>query len=140
MNIYQDNQSCFQPFFLPESHCDTNPKLFDAQEAIMLGNLFKELYMSYRGFSNYCLQPQNKKQQALLEVQTYEFVAHEINLYLDIHPKNQRMVQLYREYADKAKAAKKDFEKEFGPLLVSDSENKVPFQWVQGPWPWEYQC
>ena len=35
---------------------------------------------------------------------------------------------------------KKDFEKEFGPLLVSDSENKVPFQWVQGPWPWEYQC
>ena len=59
---------------------------------------------------------------------------------MDIHPKNQRMVQLYREYADKAKAAKKDFEKEFGPLLVSDSENKVPFQWVQGPWPWEYQC
>lgn len=50
MNIYQDNQSCFQPFFMPESHCDTNPKLFDAQEAIMLGNLFKELYMSYRGF------------------------------------------------------------------------------------------
>ena len=66
MNIYQDNQSCFQPFFMPESHCDTNPKLFDAQEAIMLGNLFKELYMSYRGFSNYCLQPQNKKQQALI--------------------------------------------------------------------------
>ena len=111
MNIYQDNQSCFQPFFMPESHCDTNPKLFDAQEAIMLGNLFKELYMSYRGFSNYCLQPQNKRQQALLEVQTYEFVAHEINLYLDIHPKNQRMVHFIENMLIKPKQPKKILKK-----------------------------
>ncbi len=140
MNIFQDNQTCFQPFFVPETTKERNPKLFDPEEAIMLGNLFKDLYMSYRGFSNYCIQPQTKRQQALLEVQMYEFVAHEINLYLDMHPQNQRMVQLYKEYANKAKAARKAFEKEFGPLLVLNSENKIPFEWVQGPWPWEYQC
>lgn len=140
MNVFQDNQSCFQPFFMPETNLEKNPKLFDPQEAIMLGNLFKDLYMTYHGFSNYCLQPQTKRQQVLLEVQMYDFVAHEINLYLDMHPQNQRMVKLYTEYAQKAKEAMHRFETEFGPLAVKDSQDKPPFQWVQGPWPWEYQC
>ncbi len=108
-----------------------NPKLFDPQEAIMLGNLFKDLYMTYNGFSNYCLQPHNRRQQALLEVQMYGFVAHEINLYLDMHPNNQRMVELYTEYAKKAKEATAAYEKEFGPLSVQDTPNKTPFEWFK---------
>lgn len=140
MNIFQDNQNCFQPYFMNRApQQDKNPKLFDPQEAFMLGNLFKNLYMTYNGFSNYCLQPHNRRQQALLEVQMYGFVAHEINLYLDIYPNNQRMVELYTEYAQKAKEATQVFEKEFGPLSVQDTPNQTPFEWVQGPWPWEYQ-
>ena len=106
----------------------------------MLGNLFKELYMSWNGFSNYCLQPENRRQQALLEVQMFDFVAHEINLYLDTHPKNQRMIQLYHEYVDKANQARENFEKEFGPLFVTNSQSENNFDWIKGPWPWDYQC
>lgn len=143
MNVFQDNRNCFQPYFMNQTQCqcqEKNPKLFDSQEAFMLGNLFKELYMTYQGFSNYCLQPQSPKQQALLEVQMYRFVAHELNLYLDMHPQNQRMVQLFHEYTQKADEAQKNYEKKFGPLSVNESENQVPFQWVEGPWPWEHQC
>ncbi len=139
MNVFQDNQNYFNPYSMTRESCQKNPKLFDPQEAIMLGNLFKNLYMSWNGFSNYCLQPENKRQKLLLEVQMYDFVAHEINLYLDIYPNNQRMLQLYNEYAKKAKQATNEFEKEYGPLTVQDSSNKIPFEWVQGPWPWEYQ-
>lgn len=132
MNIFQDNQNCFQPYFMNNAiQQEKNPKLFDPQEAIMLGNLFKDLYMTYNGFSNYCLQPHNRRQQALLEVQMYGFVAHEINLYLDMHPNNQRMVELYTEYAKKAKEATAAYEKEFGPLSVQDTPNKTPFEWFK---------
>lgn len=96
--------------------------------------------MSYQNFSNYCLQPQTERQKALLEVQMYGFVAHEINLYLDIYPQNQRMIDLYNTYAKKTKEAQENFEKKYGPLSVIDSSNQVPFEWVEGPWPWEYQC
>lgn len=106
----------------------------------MLGNLFKNLYMSYHGFSNYCLQPQSQRQKALLEVQMYAFIAHEINLFLDTHPDNQRMIKLYVDYANKAKDAQKTFEKDYGPLSVQNTTDKIPFEWVDGPWPWEYQC
>ena len=140
MNVFQTNQNCYFDAFMKQNHQDINPKLFDAQEAIMLGNLFKELYMSWNGFSNYCLQPENRRQQSLLEVQMFDFVAHEINLYLDTHPKNQRMIQLYHEYVDKANQARENFEKEFGPLFVTNTQSENNFDWIKGPWPWDYQC
>ncbi len=140
MNIYQDNQNAFQPTFMMKETKKNNPKLFNPEEAFMLGNLFKNLYMSYHGFSNYCLQPQSQRQKALLEVQMYAFIAHEINLFLDTHPDNQRMIKLYVDYANKAKDAQKTFEKDYGPLSVQNTTDKIPFEWVDGPWPWEYQC
>ena len=68
------------------------------------------------------------------------YFAHEINLYLDTHPKNQRMIQLYHEYVDKANQARENFEKEFGPLFVTNSQSENNFDWIKGPWPWDYQC
>lgn len=139
MNIIQENEDNIQMQCMSKETEDKNPKLFNPQEAFMLGNLFKNLYMTYCGFSNYCLQPQSRRQRALLDVQMYGFVAHEINLFLDMHPKNQRMAELYIEYANKAKEAQHIFEKEFGPLSVQNSSDKVPFEWIECPWPWEYQ-
>lgn len=139
MNIFQDNQNGFQPFLTNQNMKQMNPKLFEPEEAFMLGNLFKDLYMTYNGFSNYCVQPMSQRAQALLEVQIYSFVAHEINLYLDTHPDNKRMIELYQKYAAKAKEATQAFEKQYGVLTVQNSTNEIPFEWVQGPWPWEYQ-
>ena len=82
--------------------------------------------MSYQGFSNYCLQPENARQQALLEVQMYYFVAHEINLYLDTHPHDEKMIQLYEQYIQKAKQSQNAFEKKYGPLEVQNTQNKIP--------------
>lgn len=137
MNIFQDNQNYYNPFLNVNAIQQMN--LFQPQEAFMLGNLFKDLYMSYNGFSNYCLQPMNQRQKALLEVQINGFVAHEINLYLDMHPDDQKMIQMYHDYVQKTKEATEAFEKQFGPLTVSNSSTDSPFQWVQGPWPWEHQ-
>lgn len=139
MNIFQDEHNYFNPYLAVQTNTNQQPKLFDPQEAFMLGNLFKDLYMTYRGFSNYCLQPISQREKALLEVQMYGFVAHEINLYLDIYPNNQRMLEIYHHYSKKAKEATEHFEKEYGPLTVQESSTKTPFEWVQGPWPWEYQ-
>ena len=139
MNIFQEDKNCFTPFYMSNQTRQCQPVLFDPQEAISLGNLFKDLYMSYQGFSNYCLQPENARQQALLEVQMYYFVAHEINLYLDTHPHDEKMIQLYEQYIQKAKQSQNAFEKKYGPLEVQNTQNKIPFEWIQGPWPWEYQ-
>ena len=76
MNIFQDENNYFNPYLAVQTNTNQQPKLFDPQEAFMLGNLFKDLYMTYRGFSNYCLQPISQREKALLEVQMYGFVAN----------------------------------------------------------------
>ena len=139
MNIFQEDKNFYSPFYTPHYSRHTKPSLFEPQEAIMLGNLFKDLYMSYQGFSNYCLQPENERQQFLLELQMYNFVAHEINLYLDTHPDDEKMIQLYQEYVQKGQQAQDAFEKKFGILYVQNTQDHVPFEWLEGPWPWEFQ-
>ena len=52
MNIFQDENNYFNPYLAVQTNTNQQPKLFDPQEAFMLGNLFKDLYMTYRGFSN----------------------------------------------------------------------------------------
>lgn len=139
MNIFQEDQNYYSPFYMGNRSRQCPPALFEPQEAITLGNLFKNLYMSYQGFSNYCIQPENARQQALLEVQMYHFIAHEMNLYLDTHPDDTKMMKLYEENVKKGQQAQLAFEQKYGPLQVQNTDSKIPFEWLQGPWPWEYQ-
>ena len=121
----------------PHQCTNNNLMLFDSLEGFMLGNLFKNLYMSYRGFSNYFFQSENERQDLLTKYQMYSFSAHELNLYLDTHPKDQHALSLFNDFIQKKKEAKKIFEKKYGPLDVNFNTNKDFFEWTKGPWPWE---
>ena len=137
MNIFLNEPKQFNPY--PMHKKEKTISLFDDKEAFMLGNLFKNLYMSYNGFSNYFFQPENDRQKKLALVQMYLFIAHEINLFLDTHPTNEEMIMLYNKYASLYKEAMCEFESVYGPLLVANTNESNPFSWVKGPWPWEHQ-
>ncbi len=140
MNIFSNNQNYFQPYPLNAyTNSKTNQKLFDDQEAFILGNLFRNLYMSYKGFSNYYLQPTDKKQEALFQVQMYNFISLELNLYLDMHPNNKEMLHLLHQNNEKLQNAINDYETNYGPLTLNNSKHSNTYEWLQGPWPWEHQ-
>lgn len=112
-------------------------QLFTPDEAINLGNLFKDLYMSYKGFSNYCFNAMNEREKLLYEVQKYCFCAHEMNLYLDNYGHNCDVYNLYKDYKNKADQYMELYENQYGPLTVEHSNCKNNFNWIKGPWPWE---
>lgn len=86
------------------------------------------------------LKPCSKRQACLMQVQIYDFATHELNLYLDTHPGNTKMLALFKEYNECAKKARMEYEQHFGPLTVSAVHaEKTPWIWIQGPWPWERQ-
>lgn len=117
----------------------SNSELFDESKAFMLGNLFKSLYLPYKGFTNYPIQSMTNRQQKLQKLQMHEFSAHEANLYLDNYPNDNEMLKLFNKHNEQAKIAREEFEKEFGPLTVSDADNDQKWEWVSHPWPWEKQ-
>ncbi len=117
-----------------------NTCLFSAEEGFNLGNLFKNLYTPYGQMTNFALQPCSPRQACLMQVQILEFAAHELNLYLDTHQDDEKMLALFNEYNACALKARKEFEVKFGPLAVSDvNADCTSWIWIQGPWPWERQ-
>lgn len=81
-----------------------------------------------------------KEQAAMLKrIQEMEFVAVELNLYLDTHPCDEDAVNDYNCAVDVLKKLRKDYEAAFGPLFNFGwgGFSRTPWQWIEGPWPWE---
>jgi len=82
-----------------------------------------------------------EKQEAMLrQIQEMEFVAVELNLYLDTHPDDEDAINDFNCAVQALREYKEAYEEEFGPLLNfghGGFAKDAPWQWLQGPWPWE---
>ena len=115
-----------------------NQNLFNPTEGFIKGNMFSNLYSEYKNYKPQRLNPKNEQEKMLYELDSISFAAHELNLYLDMHPEDQSMVTLFNDYRRKLEELTKNYEDKFGPLMVNseEMENKT-FSWTNSPWPWE---
>lgn len=103
-------------------------------EALNRGNLFDYYYWPYKYVAN--IKPANEKEDLMMKIQMYAFAAHELNLYLDIYPNNEEIINLYNKYSNESNNYLKEYENKYGCITLNDME-KSPWQWINSPWPWE---
>lgn len=80
------------------------------------------------------------KQAALLnKIQESEFVAIELNLYLNTHPDDLAALNDYNYAVDTARMLAARYESEYGPLYNFGLQNNSAqcWRWIESPWPWE---
>lgn len=115
-----------------------NFDLFSPKEGFEKGNLFSNLYSEYKNYRPATLTPRNEQERKLYDLQAICFAAHELNLYLDIHPENKSMIALFNDYKDKENELTREYESKYGPLTVdSPATGETSFKWVEDKWPWE---
>ena len=119
------------------SNNTTSNQLATINLALDRGNLFNNLYDPYKNYKYNNLTATNKREELLLNVLRYDFVLTELNLYLDIYPKDRNMINLYNQYLEEKKRACFEYTKNFGPLTLDDQSNNNSWSWLQSPWPWE---
>ena len=74
----------------------------------------------------------------IYELSAIAFAAHELNLYLDLHPEDQSMLALFNDYRRKSNELTREYEEKYGPLNISsNSLDGNNFTWATDPWPWE---
>ena len=136
-NIPEDWYKEFNNNFNIYDKMDTT-NLADPKEAFLRGNLFNNLYDPYKNYKYGTLRVTNAKEELLYNILMYKFVLIELNLYLDTHPNNSQMINLYKQYLKEEKTLCDQFEKSYGPLTL-DSENidNNSWNWIKSPWPWE---
>ena len=111
-------------------------KLYDVYNGYIRGNMFPELFNQYKISRPYDIKPMNNQAELLTKLNAYCFASHDLNLYLDTHPNDREMINLFKEFTQDSKIATEEYENKYGPILV-DSSLTYPWAWNDSPWPWE---
>ena len=114
-------------------------ELDNPYDGYIKGNMFVNLYKPYKNYRPIRLVPNNEQAEMLLEVNKLEFASHEIRLYLDNFPNDQKMISKFNEYRKMTNEAIDRYQRKYGPLLESDLSNPNLFSWQATPWPWEME-
>lgn len=77
------------------------------------------------------------REESLKQLQSYNFAAYDMLLYLDTHPNDKKAFEMFKELVSKTKVLMTEYEKEFGPLTAFSSAAFSQFEWIKSPWPWE---
>ena len=111
------------------------PKLYDITEGLERGNLFPGLYDPYKNYAPGKLKVSCERDKKLLEIQKLDFAISDLNLYLDLHPDDMSVYNIFKSYVMECKNKKKEFTKIYGPLMLDELTDE--YEWSKGVWPWE---
>lgn len=129
------NNNYNKPTFTEDANAS---KLYDPYQGFIRGNMFPKLYNGYKSSSPIVLDPKDERQEMLMYLDSLSFAAHDINLYLDIFPKDKDMIEAFANYRKEANQVMDKYQQTYGPLLVNSEANTVyPWAWDNRPWPWE---
>ena len=115
-----------------------NTSLFDPYQGFIRGNMFQGLYDPYKLKEPFDIKPMNEQAELLTYIDSLSFACIDLNLYLDVNPNDKSAIDLFNQYRSQKKDLMDEYEKKFGPLLLSsDSLDTYPWAWDDRPWPWE---
>lgn len=72
------------------------------------------------------------------KLQSSEFDLIETVLYLDAYPTETKALEHYYEAKDTYDKFKKEYTEQYGPLTSYDN-NGNSWDWINSPWPWQYE-
>ena len=113
-------------------------QILDPTQGWMRGNMFANLYDSYKSYKPAEIKASNEQQALLYQVMQYKFALTDLDLYLDTHPNDSNAINLYNNYLNIEKQMSDKYESMYGPLtLDSNHLDKNTWIWKNSPWPWE---
>ena len=140
MNYYNDYYNYENNNYnLPLYKEDYNKKnIYDPYNGFIRGNLFPDLYNTYKISNPYNIEPMNDQAKLLTEIDSLCFALIDLNLYLDVNNNDKDIIKLYNQYLNKKNSLLDMYQKKYGPItLDSESLNNYPWNWIKSPWPWE---
>ena len=115
---------------------DDSKTLFNVEDGLVHGNMFKDEYMGYKDFKPVKLAASDDKSRMLLSIYQYDFAINDLSLYLDLHPENKEIYSIFKEYTTKLNYLVDTYESIYGPLEI-DHSNYDNYMWSKGNWPFD---
>ena len=110
-----------------------NHNLVDNKLGLQRGNMFENEYKTYK---NYTPKALNINNELLLKLYETNFAIIDLNLYLDLHPNDNKLYDIYKNYVETFEKYKNLYEQNYGPLEIT-CINSNTYNWIDNPWPWD---
>lgn len=108
---------------------------YGSGEALNRGTLFPGLDLPFKNMYNktnpYAGTP-------LGELMALQFVVQELKLYLDTHKDDEEAFKALKDAIALEKEGRLRYVKLYGPIQFDDVADSETYNWIDGPWPWEY--
>ena len=135
--LFEDNDfDINMAFFIPDVDFNRTGNVLSPMDGFLRGNMFQDEYEPYKNLTYFKLNPSNDKERLLYQVMAYSFAINDLNLYLDLHPDNKGMLDLFKKYVKEEKELCNEYVNKYGPLEVNEVKGQK-FDWINSPWPWE---
>ncbi len=74
------------------------------------------------------------------DITTTHIMVQELLLYLNTHPDDKEALILFNSYVKKYNELKDEYNQNYGMLNAEGTTSPFPWQWINEPWPWEYDA
>lgn len=107
---------------------------YEASEALSRGTLFPGLDLPFMNVVNDTLPATQ-----MTEMMAIDFVADELELYLDTHSDDLEAFAMYQTFLALRQEARERYSRACGPVTQQDMLGAERYTWLGNPWPWEYR-
>lgn len=81
-----------------------------------------------------------RREELRRQIDELQFVALELNLFLDTHPNDKQALRDYAQVSQSLMRVVDIYQRTYGPLFGSGfGPSGYPWQWIEEPWPWEIE-
>lgn len=129
--INMDNQ-----YKMNDKKITTKDGKIDLENGFYLGNIFVDTYKPYKNFKQKKVNAYSEQEKMLLRIQELDFILNDLNLYLDINPKDTNVYNLFKNTAMELETLKNRYEEKYQVLKLMD-DTKGKYTWIDNPWPWD---
>lgn len=106
---------------------------YEAMEALSRGTLFPGLDLPFMNLVNGDIPA-----TPMTEMMAIDFVADELELYLDTHSDDADAFAMYQTFLALRQEARERYARACGPVTQQDMLGAERYTWLGNPWPWEY--
>jgi spore coat protein JB len=113
---------------------DAAAPAYEPNEALERGTLFPGLDLPFMNLVN-----DSVADVPTAELMAIDFVADELELYLDTHADDREAFALYQSFLALGREARERYVARYGAVAQCDQLGMASYGWLRDPWPWEFQ-
>lgn len=74
------------------------------------------------------------------EITAVHMMLVELKLYLNTHPSDREAIAQHNSYVKQFRELTDEYNQCYGMLTPNDALSPYPWQWINQPWPWDYEA